>query len=135
MIEMINKRCDELVKEVGDKTSEFDAHVKELLTQMDGDFDRLYNIGKIPSNEPVTHADITDRMNRIKQIKTNERNNLSKAANYSHFDFEQNQNAVKYVNKICGKLISVEKSIGLVKVNTSPEKTAAEEKRNDGTGC
>ena len=100
---------------------------------MDGDFDRLYNIGKLPTNEPVTHADITDRMNRIKQIKTSERNTLSKAANYSHFDFEKNQNSVKYVNKICGKLISVEKSIGLAKVNTSPEKNAPEEKGKNGT--
>ena len=133
LIKMINNRCDELVKEVGDKTSEFDAQVKELLAQMDGDFDRLYNIGKLPTNEPVTHADITDRMNRIKQIKTNERNTLSKAANYSHFDFEKNQNSVKYVNKICGKLISVEKSIGLAKVNTTPEKTTPLERGKDGT--
>ena len=133
LIEMINKRCDELVKEVGDKTSEFDTQVKELLTQMDGDFDRLYNIGKIPSNEPVTHADVTDRMNRIKQIKTNERNTLSKAANYSHFDFEKNGNSVKYVNKICGKLFSVEKSIGLAKVSTSPENSLAREKLKNVT--
>ena len=133
LIEMINNRCDELVKEVGDKTSEFDAQVKNLLAQMDGDFDRLYSIGKLPTNEPVTHADITDRMNRIKEIKTNERNTLSKAANYSHFDFEKNQNSVKYVNKICGKLISVDKSIGLAKVNTTPEKNAPGERGKDGT--
>ena len=114
LIREVNRRFNELEKDAARKISQTSTNIDDDLYSVEEKLDLLDSIWCNTKSATVTHEDVANRLETVRDIENEIKSNLLGQKHYHYLTFE-NENTAEYLKKLCGEVKIKDKQLMLCK--------------------